>query len=1309
MYWEETINSSVRYRIHVRTTEGVKTHDLAGNRFVFGRSSKAQVKIVLDGISREHFKIEVLGDHLFLSDLKSSNGTVYQKKKISTDTPLEYTMGEKIQIPGVKLQVWIEKIVSTNNIKKEESRISDIAKLIEEESPSIQMESEIVPEIPAEQQTQITSKINSQQILEADKTQREELLQQAKKESELVLARAREKAHEIINESMQAAQVRVQQLSSKLEQEKEQFQRQRDEWGQQQRNWQQELENQRQEFEQSIVQRKKQVAQQLEEMVLGQKQKIELDRNNILEQAMLEAKKTTQLLQSQEQEKIDRMVADQRQSIEAKLQECQHWIQTEQQKIHQLRMDAMRESQAMVDEAQRQSFSVQEKAQKNALQYDIEAKEKSNLHLRQKQLEARELIKEAEQKNYLMAKELELQQQALAHEKQRQANWAQEQVNHAKQEAEQIKRKAQDDADAIIAGAMNTKDLVVQGAISGVAPLMAQTQYQAQQTHHELEREWKSLLEKEYLENKENIVKKITLGAREDSLKITASAHDNASQIVNEAYRQAGVIMAEGQRKYQILQQEKESLLAQREAHLQEITTQHEHLKSNIADLSQQNERLQAQQVRLTHENKELTLSMSKQSAELTHMVQSLQEKIVKSETLLEQLKTDVEQSQLQKVQILDDFNAKAHDLRHTITILEAELTPLQYSKDQILAQYTQLKEEHQQLYQRHQAIMAKEESSSESVHQLTLQLSQLEMVLNDKTMTLEETNRNLEEKTTLLESTILQEQDARAAANSLRESTTAEMQRLMEKTNQETRSLIEKTNKHAHEIKLSAEEELKKLLQEVALIKADREQYAVREINQMKEKNRIELQTLSQDAKRKHDEHIAKALEQASATIEAANLKAQDFAREMRDKNKSLIDAIDLKEKELQALMNKMQQVREDKMKEAQIEARQYCDKKQLEFNIQIENLKKTWGQQEQTIINAANVQAQKIKQDAQVEINQIKEQLKQKIAGIDQNAKAMIEEETQKMRQELERNKENMQRELTSRKVQELESINQLVAQEKRHQDKNRTQHVHDIAQNIDTSLRLKLKTILPPGQEQVLLGMEKMIETITRDVLYPSNDGSKRVGVLVGSGKVSSSVKNFWLKVAAAVLIPMILLIVHFVSPNFYSSIGNKLISAITPKTDNQENYMAQEMEKRRNRPKYNPPQVDELKATFTESLIFSSYYKEFCQDSAFEKKWTLALSKYFFEDLGLSENLVVKVIGTESAIHQTILPMTETINPDFADDAIKRMLEIETDSIVKMREHFQDPTMFEKYWAFKGQFYKKEVEVKRRQPAQATTPQ
>ena len=63
-------------------------YKIEGDKTVIGRGQKAQIRLLDDGISREHAQLVIIKDRVVLQDLGSTNGTYLDRARVTTPTPV---------------------------------------------------------------------------------------------------------------------------------------------------------------------------------------------------------------------------------------------------------------------------------------------------------------------------------------------------------------------------------------------------------------------------------------------------------------------------------------------------------------------------------------------------------------------------------------------------------------------------------------------------------------------------------------------------------------------------------------------------------------------------------------------------------------------------------------------------------------------------------------------------------------------------------------------------------------------------------------------------------------------------------------------------------------------------------------------------------------------------------------------------------------------------------------------------------------------------------------------------------------------
>ncbi|HMC94725.1 MAG TPA: FHA domain-containing protein, partial [Polyangia bacterium] len=83
------------YLVVLAGTSVGEMYKVEADKTVIGRGQKAQIRLLDDGISREHAQVVIEGTHIFLQDLGSTNGTFCNGIKVDRK---ELVDGDKILV-----------------------------------------------------------------------------------------------------------------------------------------------------------------------------------------------------------------------------------------------------------------------------------------------------------------------------------------------------------------------------------------------------------------------------------------------------------------------------------------------------------------------------------------------------------------------------------------------------------------------------------------------------------------------------------------------------------------------------------------------------------------------------------------------------------------------------------------------------------------------------------------------------------------------------------------------------------------------------------------------------------------------------------------------------------------------------------------------------------------------------------------------------------------------------------------------------------------------------------------------------------
>jgi hypothetical protein len=118
--------------------QGVLKFDVPKSSVLIGRGTSCDVVLKVDGISRQHCRIDIASNGLMaITDLGSTNGVTINNKRIPINTAIPYDPEEKLGIgPIARVEVNTVKVATRSNLVQVEPAASHIH--LELDLPDIQ-------------------------------------------------------------------------------------------------------------------------------------------------------------------------------------------------------------------------------------------------------------------------------------------------------------------------------------------------------------------------------------------------------------------------------------------------------------------------------------------------------------------------------------------------------------------------------------------------------------------------------------------------------------------------------------------------------------------------------------------------------------------------------------------------------------------------------------------------------------------------------------------------------------------------------------------------------------------------------------------------------------------------------------------------------------------------------------------------------------------------------------------------------------------------------------------------------------------
>jgi pSer/pThr/pTyr-binding forkhead associated (FHA) protein len=128
-------------------------------------------------------------------------------------------------------------------------------------------------------------------------------------------------------------------------------------------------------------------------------------------------------------------------------------------------------------------------------------------------------------------------------------------------------------------------------------------------------------------------------------------------------------------------------------------------------------------------------------------------------------------------------------------------------------------------------------------------------------------------------------------------------------------------------------------------------------------------------------------------------------------------------------------------------------------------------------------------------------------------------------------------------------------------------------------------------------------------------------------------------------------------------------------------------AADLEKR----KFNPPQDDELRETYADSVIYTSNFVQNYLDEKFQHEWLKAASDYLLKQWRIEEEKTISILSAVNTMIKSLDEKKQAIHPDFIQEGLKKMNDLEAESTAKIKDMLGSQVKLEAFRRFEKRFY------------------
>ncbi|OFZ51978.1 MAG: hypothetical protein A2577_13340 [Bdellovibrionales bacterium RIFOXYD1_FULL_36_51] len=770
------------------------------------------------------------------------------------------------------------------------------------------------------------------------------------------------------------------------------------------------------------------------------------------------------------------------------------------------------------------------------------------------------------------------------------------------------------------------------------------------------------------------------LEANEKSLLFINQAKQNAQRIVMEAKNHAQIIIGNANNKSKNIFKEANQKIAQMNMEIQSFEKETK-LKAEQ----------KAEEIILKAEEKATNLT-NNATASLEKLQHAKNIEIQKSEDRINEYKRAISHLENQKREkddlfrkITSDINVVKDQLGHTDLVLEkykiqmkdleTELKKLENDKEMLI------RDQEKRKYDFDHYIHFEETKLKEEGDKIRFEVEKL---FNEK-QTLQETVDSLGSKKTTLDKEVNLLLELKSKEDLHRNEKKSELDKLqnsIEELTQKKFELIKETDKSLAGVREDAIKNRNEALRllENAKIKDE-------EINKKVNDQENRLKILITETKNREEKAHAE-LHNLQAQIEKARSAASSISadilnnakNESRKINEKLLDEIQKKQKEAESYYNKKIADADNILNNARLE------QQKIEEHIK---------QKKQDAKNAGDSYLNNVKFQVDLQKNKLLEEATRTAKEMVENAKTKSNKLMEEVNNSYQERMKKIEMDTAAKMAFEEEESQKRIEQFRKQEEALKAQRVKEVYRNIKDVIigRLNSNVGKPLSSGITNLIQEDLQNIIKLAFGYQMNERESIRGILF-SGNLSKKVKMYWLKVGLSIFIPIFLLSIHLMAPNFFPAIGKHVVSFLTTEESASDIFIKQMLEARKNKPKYLPPLSAHYKPTYTDNILFTEAFIDTVTSPVFQKEWVIELNKFIVNDLGLSENAIVSFIAKETRLIYELFEIRTKIKPENAQREIDKMKKLELQyeaELISILGNKKDN--YRKFAHFRQQFYTK----------------
>ena len=354
-----------------------------------------------------------------------------------------------------------------------------------------------------------------------------------------------------------------------------------------------------------------------------------------------------------------------------------------------------------------------------------------------------------------------------------------------------------------------------------------------------------------------------------------------------------------------------------------------------------------------------------------------------------------------------------------------------------------------------------------------------------------------------------------------------------------------------------------------------------------------------------------------------------------------------------------------------------------------------------DQQLFEAARVAKEQLEQELSFKRETVSVDLARREKEISDRVKALestLQEQSNSFEERMTIEEKRRKNELELQ-LKEMQIRHEVVIQEKEkesmtRQSKRIEKQLRALAASSLTTAALYIKSTTPNAAS--LLSSPELEDEVfqsLKEAVLPQKDGKP---VLARAIDLSDRERRFWTRTGVAAFATLTIIGTLVINPSWPGQVLSGMVSYVRNQENSSDYFTRKLEEEKANRPKFLPEQNRIYKESYTDNLLYTECFLLVKTDEEIRKQWTLKLNDYLIKEFEVDEDVVVKFLPVESRLVNDLAESMKTISPNFVDDGVQKMRQMELSYKIEIESILGSSENFQKFWAFQGEFYNETIQ-------------